>query len=424
MSYTNFWILKDALNKIEEYSAVLTEYGKSVSLDNLKSEIDNTLEKVKSFVENENSPDEPDDYESIIKLCKGGNTVVKNIPDLKEKIAGALLGRFVGCTLGVPVEMWSIENMKKLAKYNNMPFPPIDYWTTVDRPYDIQYSTDERIKYTRDNIDGVPVDDDVTYTILGLLIIEKYGFNFTTEDVGNLWKEILPIACTAEDIALKNLKKGIPANKAGSIDNPYRLWIGADIRADGFAYCAAGNPTLAAAMGYRDAYLSHRRGGIYGEMFFAAAEAAAFVCKNPIEAIYAGIREIPTTSKLYKDIEWALNMMPSIKNYEQAREAVDNYFNGMSPVHTNNNACLTIFGLKLGNGDFTDTIGNTVAMGLDNDCTGATAGSIIGAIVGEKGISSHWTKNFNNKVRTYLIGHKELSIDDLINRFVIQAKKL
>ena len=32
--------------------------------------------------------------------------------------------------------------------------------------------------------------------------------------------------------------------------------------------------------------------------------------------------------------------------------------------------------------DFTRTISVTVAMGLDNDCTAATAGSLLGAVLG------------------------------------------
>ncbi len=37
--------------------------------------------------------------------------------------------------------------------------------------------------------------------------------DFTVEDVGEYWLEHLPLACTAEDVALKNLKKGIAAKK-------------------------------------------------------------------------------------------------------------------------------------------------------------------------------------------------------------------
>jgi ADP-ribosylglycohydrolase len=175
-------------------------------------------------------------------------------------------------------------------------------------------------------------------------------------------------------------------------------------------------------MGYRDGYLTHRRNGIYGEMFFAAAEAAAFTVNDPIEAVRIGLREIPKTCALYKDIEWALEIGPSLACYETARKAVDEKFHGMHPVHTNNNACLTVFGLMLGKGDFTETVANVVAMGLDNDCTGATAGSIIGAVVGADKIPAHWTARFNDKVRTYLTGYPEFSINDLVDRFIRLAE--
>ena len=41
----------------------------------------------------------------------------------------------------------------------------------------------------------------------------------------------LPHACTAERIALQNLKNGVPANLAAVRDNPYCEWIGALVRA-------------------------------------------------------------------------------------------------------------------------------------------------------------------------------------------------
>jgi ADP-ribosylglycohydrolase len=193
---------------------------------------------------------------------------------------------------------------------------------------------------------------------------------------------------------------------------------------------APGWPERAAGMAYRDAFLSHRRQGIYGEMFFSAAIAAAFTVKDPLEAIKIGLTEIPAGCALTKVVKWALATAPKIRNYKDARKAVDNRFGmkspteGMSGVHTNNNACLTIFGLKIGGTDFTRVTGETVAMGLDNDCTAATAGSILGAIVGKKGIPAHWTRRFNNKVHSYLIGKPVFRIDDLVNRFARQAENV
>lgn len=181
-------------------------------------------------------------------------------------------------------------------------------------------------------------------------------------------------------------------------------------------------PEKAAELAYRDAYVSHRRNGIYGEMFFSAAQSAAFAVDHPVEAIRIGLTEIPGECSLYQDVQWALNAGKDIKNYKQAREAVNEHFKGMSGVHTNNNACLTIFGLMIGGTDMTRVISETVAMGLDNDCTAATAGSIVGAIVGKKGIPAHWYKNFNNTVHSYLINAEVFKFDDLLRRYARQAE--
>jgi ADP-ribosylglycohydrolase len=270
----------------------------------------------------------------------------------------------------------------------------------------------------------VPVDDDVTYTILGLLIAEEYGLDFTIEDIGDAWLKYLPYACTAEDAALKNLKAGVAAQKAADIGNPYVQWIGADIRSDPWGYLAPGLPEKAAEMAWTDAWISHRRNGIFGEMYFSAVIAAAFAVNDAVEALRLGLAEIPKDCLLAKDVEWALEQGGSVKNYLDARRAVDGRLDGMSGVHTNNNACLTIFGLMIGGGDFTRCIGETVAMGYDNDCTAATVGSVFGAAYGAGAIPEYWYRPFNNKVLTYINGHPEFKIDDVLRRFAARAKKL
>ncbi len=341
-----------------------------------------------------------------------------------ERLAGAFLGRMAGCTLGAPVEFWPIAKMQALAEENGDDFPPTDYWTYVPEPKVKRYEMSPREEYTRQGISGVPVDDDTMYTLLGLLIAEEHGPDFSTRNVGQSWVQYLPYACTAEDIALQNLKKGVSASHAADQNNPYCEWIGADIRADPWGYMAPGWPERAAALAYRDAFLSHRRQGIYGEMFFAAAIAAAFAVDDPVEALRIGLTEIPRRSTLHKAIQWALRIAPEIKNYQQARAAVEEQFKGMHPVHTINNACLTVWGITIGGTDFTRVIGETVAMGLDNDCTAATAGSIVGAVVGKKGIPARWHKPFGDTIRSYLIGRKKFSIRDVCQRFEKQARRI
>lgn len=347
-----------------------------------------------------------------------------NVEDYRDRLAGALLGRMAGCTLGAPVELWPIEKMEALAAENADAFPPTDYWSYVPEPKEKRYSMSPREDYTRGKMRGVPTDDDTIYTLLGLLVAEEHGPDFSTADVGATWVKYLPIACTAEDIALRNLKRGIAASQAGARNNPYCEWIGADIRADSWGYMAPGWPERAAAMAYRDAFLSHRRQGIYGEMFFAAAVAAGFAVDDPVEALRIGLTEIPADCTLHKAIRWALRVAPDIRNYKQAREAVDQHFKGMNPVHTINNACLTVWGITIGKTDFTRVIGETVAMGMDNDCTAATAGSIVGAVVGKRGIPEKWYRRFDDTIHSYLIGLPRFSIQDILCRFEEQARKI
>jgi ADP-ribosylglycohydrolase len=414
---------------ITEYARLKNEHG-AKGVANIIREVEAALLKgvgglKKLPPDSQLAKNEPDKYNEILRLRPHGPRRLWNsLPEkiYREKVEGALLGRFAACTLGSIVEFWDVDRMERFAVECGMRFPVTDYWTSATDAEALRYKHQPRKAYTAGGMNGVPVDDDIVYTILGLLVAEEYGVDFTVGDVGRTWVRYLPHACTAEDIALKNLRKGVKAELAGAKDNPYCEWIGADIRSDPFGYMAPGFPEKAARMAYNDAFLSHRRNGIYGEMFFAAAISAAFTVRDPMEAIKIGLTEIPANCSLSHAVKWALRTAPKIKNYKDARRAVDSHFDGMSGVHTNNNACLTIFGLSIGGLDFTKVAGETVAMGLDNDCTAATAGSIVGAIIGKGGMPNHWTKRFNNKVHTYLKGKPLFRIDDLVSRFLRLAK--
>ena len=117
------------------------------------------------------------------------------------------------------------------------------------------------------------------------MILEEYGIDFSTDQLGEAWIKYLPFAFTAEGIALDNLRKGVPPMQAAEVDNCFLNWIGADIRSDPWGYAAPGWPEKAAEIAYRDAYVSHRRNGIYAAMFFSAAISAAFAVDNTVEAL-------------------------------------------------------------------------------------------------------------------------------------------
>jgi hypothetical protein len=191
-----------------------------------------------------------------------------------------------------------------------------------------------------------------------------------------------------------------------------------------WGYVAPGRPECAAAMAFHDAFLSHRRNGIYAEMLFAATIAAAFVVDDPVRAVRIGLAEIPERSRLASAVRWALEEAPGIRDYRDAHDAAVDRFPGMSPVHAINNACLTVWGLSIGGTDLDRVLGETVAMGFDNDCTAATAGSIVGAIIGRSGISSRWIDPFGDTIHSYLNGISSLSVHDVLARFERQKDRV
>ncbi|MBN1341186.1 MAG: ADP-ribosylglycohydrolase family protein [Phycisphaerae bacterium] len=367
---------------------------------------------------------EPDDLRGIRRLRpKGPRKLELTMTDeqLHDRLLGAWLGRAAGCILGCPVEGHDSAAIEAYAKQIGQKWPLEDYWKACATPDEIRYGAPVRV-YTKPHLKRIERDDDLTYTVLGLLILEANGPEFTTEDVGRAWLKHLPMACTAEHVALENLRGGVRPPRTAVRNNPYNEWIGADIRSDPWGYAAAGLPELAAEMAHRDARLSHVKNGIYGEMFFSAMISAAFVVDDVDELVRIGLSEIPRQCRLARAVRLGQKWIKADGDWRKTLARVNRRFAGMHHVHTINNAVLTIAGLYYGEGDFTKTIGVTVSMGYDNDCTGATAGSICGAMLGAKKLPARWTKPLGDDVLTYIKGAERLKSSGLARRFFKVAR--
>jgi hypothetical protein len=393
--------------------------------------------------------DEPSDLEGIQARRVGSvGRVAHGLSDedLYDRMLGAWQGRCVGCALGKPFEAFmgplnGVDSKGRIKAYA-MGMPegahkewPLSFYasgksTGVSGSGPLGWSAAS----TREKLGYMETDDDICYTVIGQQVLLEKGKNFTTRDVAGMWLRKLPygFVCTAETQAYRNLvsrynfhhgeKEAIDWTWVATHENPYREWIGAQIRADSWGYAAPGDMALAAEFAWRDARMSHVKNGIYGEMFVAAMIAAAFVMKDVGEIVKAGLGEIPASSRLHRDVMLAVEICRRHGNRFEAFEAVfeEIYlaFGEMSPVHTNNNAAIVVCALLLGGGDFEKTVTLAVMGGWDTDCNGATAGSIVGAMLGAGALPAKWVSVMNDTIRAGMTGYDPIAISECARRSV------
>lgn len=373
---------------------------------------------------------EPSDYAEIDRSSSGCDVVnwqnVDSEEALREKIAGAWIGRISGCLLGKPMECLRTPVIHAILRDTGN-FPMNRYVDSHEFPKGLseKVGMDGFATWQKcwvDTIGGkAPIDDDTNYTVMAMKLIDKYGVDFTPNDVLEAWLDWMPMfsACTAERVAYRNAAQGLVAPETATRANPYREWIGAQIRGDFFGYINPGNPKRAAEMAWRDASISHVKNGIYGEMFVSAMLAKAAVCDDITEIIKTGLSQVPTKSRLAHEVsrvlDWYSNGVPEEEVFSRIHKEWDE-FDQHNWCHTISNAMIVAACLLYGGKDFSKTVGLAVQTGFDTDCNGATAGSVLGMVLGEQRIPERWPAAFGRTLRTSIAGYHEVTVDELTEK--------
>ena len=406
---------------IEQYSEVF----KAVSLlpnDEIKKKLGDVLFSVISGAKQikDYKYTEPSDLDSIKELRAPYSYNTSGIKDIEKKIKGAWFGRICGCMLGKPIEcIRTDELIPFLKETDNYPMHRYIYKSELSNEILSKYKFPFASRMYADEIDGMPIDDDTNYTVLAQVLIEKYGKDFTPYDVSRVWLDYQPKRAywTAERVAYCNFIKGYVPPESAIYKNPFREWIGAQIRADYFGYINPGNPELAAEMAWRDASISHTKNGIYGEMFVASMLAVAAETDSFEDIIKGGLAQIPCTSRLYESVVEVLNGFKNGVGQKEAFEKIHKKYDEYTDhgwCHTISNAMIVTAALLYGNGDYGKSICMAVETGFDTDCNGATVGSIIGMAKGIDNITEYWTKPINDTLHTSIFGVGTVKISDRV----------
>ena len=345
--------------------------------------------------------------------------------ELTDRLLGAWQGRCSGCCLGKPVEgalgRAQIRRYLDLAGLAHLE----GYFPVLDPMPEGIYFRECWVETTAGRVHGSPRDDDTDYTMLNLYILESHGPGLSTDDVAREWLDHIPLTqtYTAERVAYRNLANGMLPLAAARHHNPYREWIGAQIRADMFGYVYPGRPRAAAELAWREAALSHTANGLYGAMWAAALIAASFCAPSPRDALVESLRHVPARSRLHEAVSDVLDWHAKGWSWDQAMDAIEANLGHYFWVHVLNNSAVIAAALLWGEGNFSRTVGLAVEAGLDTDCTGATAGSVFGALYGNSSVPAPWTAPFGDRIRSSVSGFDNVAISELARRTLALAEK-
>lgn len=320
--------------------------------------------------------------------------MILKFSDYRDKVMGCWAGKNIGGVLGEP-----FEGDRQVNK--------IDF-------------------YTQDLTQGPPPNDDLDLQIVWLAAVERYGRNVNASILGDYWLSFVIPNWVEYGMGKANLRAGFVPPMSGEVDNVYKDSCGCFIRSEIWACLAPGQPEIASRYAYEDAIVDHAGEGMYGEIFFAALQSAAFVETDRSTLIDIGLSYIPKESAVARCVQTALDCYADKVDFLEARKRIHNCAPGtfgiqkvgLSEIPQEQNEGMeigapgfdapenigfTIAAWLYGENDFGKCLCLAVSCGEDTDCTCATLGAILGIIAGAENLPKKWTEPLNDIIKTKCI---------------------
>jgi hypothetical protein len=232
--------------------------------------------------------------------------------------------------------------------------------------------------------------------------------------------------------ARRLLRRGVAASDSGKPEfNPHWEDIDFQIGADFIGLTAPGMPRVAQALAQRVGAVIGGGEGLLGGVFIACMYSAALGGSNAEAVVHAGLACLPASSRYYRTVA---NLVASAKRnphdwkrtwMELKQQAGDadrcptgalRVFNIDAPF----SGALVALALLYGNGDFDQTLDVAVRAGYDADCTAASAGGVLGALLGYQRIPEKWTARFPDISQQNFL-HSDYTLDAAVESTLRQA---
>ncbi len=360
--------------------------------------------------------------EVFVEMELDDSVAVQAVDDQEaaRRIVAGFHGSVAGCQLGKCLEIHPT-----LAELRDAMAPlgqwPLDDYVTAEALENL--GRRHQTGWTRGQSGPAWVDDDQNYTVLGMLVLEEFGPDFTHAQLRRLWELNLP-TCTTWGPERRGLATWSVAAACRPTDEHHPLhdllvygdlWCGAQIRADAYGYACPGSPALAAELAYRDATLNHFGTGAYATAWTAAAIALAYVIDDPVELFRQANRYTPQRSRFGKAMAQALGIVERAPDWLTAYEDIHRAFGNFGHCRVLQESATLINTAR-----FAESVGHGVCLqvmqGNDTDSYGATSGAILGVFFGPGHLEPRWLAPFDGRIEIGLAHFYETRIEAIAER--------
>ena len=332
---------------------------------------------------------------------------------LMNKIKGGWAGQTIGCTYGGPTEFKFLGTM--IHDSISIPWP------------------EGYIKWWYENAPGLY--DDVYMDLTFVDVFDRLGLDAPVDSFAMAFAHAGYPLWHANQAARYNILNGIMPPESGHwLNNPHADDIDYQIEADFSGLMSPGMPNAASEISDRIGHIMNYGDGWYGGVYVGAMYALAFVSDDINFIVEEALKVIPEESRYYRCMEdvihwhkvypkdWKRTWMECESKWSEDIGCPDGVFVPFNIDAVINSAYILI-GLLYGEGDFAKTLDISTRCGQDSDCNPASAGGILGTMIGYDNIPDYWMANLK-EVEDMNFAYTDISLNKTYQMSFNQALQM
>jgi len=321
---------------------------------------------------------------------------------LEDKIKGGWAGQTIGCTFGGPTEF----------RFRG---------TIIQDYHPIPWNKD-RMKWQFEH--GPGLYDDIYMDLTFVNVFDKEGLDAPATSHAEAFANAEYSLWHANQEARYNILNGILPPESGHwLYNAHAEDIDFQIEADFAGLMSPGMVNTSSEICDKIGHIMNYGDGWYGGVYVAAMYALAFVSDDIHFVVEEALKVIPQESKYYQCMDdvirwyrenptnWKETWFKVIEKWNEDVGCPNGVFTSFN-IDAKINSAWILLGLLYGEKDFGKTVSISTRAGDDSDCNPASAGGILGTMIGYNNIPDYWKQGLGD-VESLDFKYTTISLNDV-----------